>query len=104
MRTREEILAYARKHQKEYRKKHMEHHKEYMRKYLNEYHKRPEQHDRYLMRQHAYRTLKDNKIVCSKCGCVEILELHHKRYTKNPDDVEILCRPCHKRFHNNLTS
>lgn len=40
---------------------------------------------------------------CKRCGCRYGLELHHRSYARLghelPEDVELLCLPCHRREH-----
>jgi 5-methylcytosine-specific restriction endonuclease McrA len=40
---------------------------------------------------------------CQRCGSRYELELHHRTYVRLghelPDDVELLCAPCHGRQH-----
>ena len=33
---------------------------------------------------------------CNKCPSTEYLEIHHLKYTLNPEDWELLCRNCHR--------
>lgn len=42
---------------------------------------------------------------CTRCGSVEILQVHHKRYTEKwedaqLEDLETLCKACHQKEHN----
>lgn len=41
------------------------------------------------------------KYRCEKCGATKSLDLHHKSYdhlyNEPPEDLEILCRKCHKK-------
>ena len=38
---------------------------------------------------------------CNKCGSINEIQLHHHKYVKNLDllNLEILCRQCHHKFH-----
>ncbi len=35
---------------------------------------------------------------CETCNATENLEIHHKKYTKNLEDLQILCRKCHRKL------
>lgn len=40
---------------------------------------------------------------CERCDCRHGLQLHHRTYVRlfreRPQDVELLCEPCHLRTH-----
>ncbi len=36
--------------------------------------------------------------ICKKCGSKVQLQIHHKKYTTNLKDLEILCMKCHKKL------
>ena len=44
---------------------------------------------------------------CQFCGSCENLHVHHKRYERFgnelPDDLLVLCKPCHMRYHYDAT-
>ncbi len=50
------------------------------------------------------RLFKERGKVCEECGSLEEMNVHHKNYIMkdffNPDNLIILCRPCHKKIHN----
>jgi len=37
--------------------------------------------------------------VCANCSSKSNLQIHHKKYTKNPKDWEVLCEKCHSKLH-----
>jgi len=39
---------------------------------------------------------------CERCNTDKKLEVHHKKYTKNPDDWICLCSNCHVELHKKL--
>lgn len=43
---------------------------------------------------------------CEQCGSPDQIEVHHKHYNnlgrERLRDLEILCRPCHAKFHNKI--
>ena len=49
-----------------------------------------------------------NKYRCVVCDCEKNLNVHHKRYEhrgeeyKYPDDLVVLCKECHGKYHNKL--
>ena len=48
-----------------------------------------------------YRTMV-RKTNCLQCGATEDLCVHHKdedHYNNTPDNLEVLCAPCHNRMH-----
>jgi len=88
------------KSQYAWRKRNKKKHYGYMKKYLNEYHKRPEQREKYLARQYAYKNLRESLgDECSECGSEDNLEMHHEVYEKTKESVVLLCRDCHKETH-----
>lgn len=39
---------------------------------------------------------------CARCGSSDQLVIHHKNdnhYDNHPDNLEVLCSPCHSRYH-----
>ena len=40
---------------------------------------------------------------CFKCGSRSFLDIHHKKYTKKPEDWEFICHKCHMKLHNPTT-
>jgi len=40
-----------------------------------------------------------HKFKCSECGSVKNLEIHHKKYFKNVDNIVVLCKKCHWKHH-----
>lgn len=53
---------------------------------------------RYWSYYHRKEILEAKGEKCKKCNSVENLEIHHKKYTNNLEDLEILCRKCHKKL------
>ncbi len=47
---------------------------------------------------HRKEILKAKGEKCEKCNAIENLEIHHKKYTNNLEDLEILCRKCHRKL------
>lgn len=47
------------------------------------------------IRKRAQRAVSLNGERCSKCGSTDLLDRHHPDYSK-PEEVEILCRHCHR--------
>ena len=48
-----------------------------------------------------YRTMIE-KTACVQCGVVDDLCIHHKdgdHYNNVPDNLQVLCNPCHNRMH-----
>jgi hypothetical protein len=43
----------------------------------------------------------DKGIVCEECGSSEQLERHHPDYKSL--NVQILCKPCHSKYHRGVT-
>ena len=53
------------------------------------------------MQSTAYRAMIE-KTHCNRCGTTEALLIHHRDgvHTNNvPDNLEVLCSPCHSRHH-----
>jgi len=40
---------------------------------------------------------------CKICGTKNNLHIHHKKYTVNRKDLDVLCHNCHKKIHSGLT-
>ena len=36
---------------------------------------------------------------CEHCDSINNIEVHHKRYTNNLGDLQVLCRTCHRKIH-----
>jgi hypothetical protein len=50
---------------------------------------------------------KTRVIKCEKCGVLEGLELHHKKYhpqNVSVNDIQILCNQCHRNTSHKLSS
>jgi len=82
---------------KAYRKENKEKIKKYQKKYyeLNE--------EKIKFQRYAYQKLR-KKIInerkkCEKCGSKKHLDIHHKKYTNNGEDLKLLCRSCHMKEH-----
>lgn len=67
-------------------------------------------HEIYLKSDH-WRDLRAEKLAsrgraCERCGCRNELQIHHNAYRSifdvGLDDLEVLCRPCHKTEHQRL--
>lgn len=37
---------------------------------------------------------------CKKCKSKKNLEIHHITYFNDPNEIIVLCRPCHRAIHN----
>lgn len=82
---------------------------------LDKARKQNEQRKEYIQKYHDYLrseqweairdvVIKDRNRKCERCGSKKNLQVHHKTYERifNEDlsDLELLCRPCHKKEHN----
>lgn len=69
--------------------------------YMVDYHRK--NRAKYNLRQYANLHFRDQLIKsdgkCANCGTSERIELHHKKYTKNIEDIQLLCNSCHKKEH-----
>jgi len=102
-----EIIEKKRDYEREYSKrpKSKEHKRKYQKEYMREYNKIPKRIERIKIRNYAYKHLteiliKERGNKCEKCmvsGTEEKLQRHHIKYTKNKEDVMLLCSPCHNR-------
>lgn len=45
---------------------------------------------------HREEILKVKGEICETCGSISNIEIHHKEYTNNLKDLQILCRLCHR--------
>ena len=90
--AREYYLKWAKKHGKEY-----------IRKYQKKYHSIPRVKEKCKIRQYAYKSFRQKIIKekkhCEMCCSVENLEMHHKKYNKNKEEIMLLCRKCHRKLH-----
>jgi len=70
-------------------------------KHYKKYHTSKEYREKQKIRKNdRLRISKENK-KCIKCGTMDNLELHHNNYGETRT-IKIMCRDCHKRFHNML--
>jgi len=77
--------------------------KEKLLKYQKE--KRALDKEKIKFRNHAVKVLKkvlfdERGEKCERCGSTNNLVVHHKKYTNNLNDLEILCTRCHALTHN----
>jgi len=90
----------ARKYYLKWEKKHG---KKYIRKYQKRYRNIPRVKEKYKIRQYANRWFRQEiikeKKQCEMCNSIENLELHHKEYNKNKEEIILLCRKCHRKIH-----
>lgn len=43
--------------------------------------------------------LENKGSACEECDSLRNIEVHHKRYTNNLGDLQVLCRNCHRKLH-----
>jgi len=68
--------------------------------YMRAYKQTPKVKEKNRIRKYACEYLQaelGNK--CQICGSLEKLEIHHKKYTNNKEDVILLCNKCHSKIH-----
>lgn len=94
------------KNRKEYLKKYYEKNKEQIYKsVMNNYEK---DYPKWKIRAYSrtkrgeFGELRGNK--CENCGSVKNLQIHHKRYTINYNDWQLLCKECHRKTHRSLNT
>jgi len=62
----------------------------------------PKRKEMEAIRRFAYIHFRDNIIqerkCCEICGSIENLEIHHKNYTRDIRDIQLLCRKCHGKM------
>lgn len=79
----------------------------YMREYRRRYQQSPRFKEKRRFKDFARYSLR-NQILerdnhkCVYCGINNKLELHHKKYTRNPKDIVTICKKCHLKIHNEL--
>lgn len=56
---------------------------------------------RYYAYYHLRKPIIKERKKCEKCGSIIKLETHHKKYTKNPEDILLLCKSCHNKILQN---
>lgn len=84
------------KFNKKWRDKNVEKIRELTKKYILKY---PEkQKARNWSKYHRKEILEVKGEKCEECNSVENLEIHHKKYTNNLEDLQILCMKCHKKL------
>lgn len=49
------------------------------------------------IRSHRKEILLQKGEKCEECGSIEKLEIHHKKYTNNLQDLQLLCMICHRK-------
>ena len=76
--------------------KHNEKMKEY---YHNNKHKSRE---RNYARYHKEEFSKSKGNKCEICSCTNNLEIHHKKYNRDCENWQLLCKSCHTKLHNNF--
>lgn len=50
--------------------------------------------------RHVQDLIKLKGKMCEHCNTKRYLEIHHVKYTKDPNDWIFLCRDCHMKLHN----
>lgn len=75
-------------------------------KSLAQYYREKDKPERRFKRSIRGRSLQISEIFikskgekCEMCGATENLHIHHKKYTMNFDDWQLLCKKCHKKIH-----
>ena len=56
------------------------------------------------IRQYAHEMFEEDifkrdNFKCRLCGIEKDLEMHHKKYTRNKEDIILVCNKCHKKIH-----
>ena len=54
-------------------------------------------------RYHREEILKELGDICNNCQNNKNIETHHKKYTNNLEDMEVLCRKCHRALSRKYT-
>ena len=54
----------------------------------------------YMYKFQREKLLKERGNCCEICKSKKNLHIHHKKYTKNTEDLVVLCLKCHRKIHN----
>lgn len=83
---------------RDYLDAHMQERRDY---FMKQYYGDIEFREKERIRKNSYHKAKQLDLInkCEICGSTEALQIHHKDYTTNPEDWQILCMEHHLKLH-----